>query len=1011
MPCIQTKCGLTGTPVNVLIDTGSTNNYINKICNIGKSIKIKPFKTKTLHGFSIINSKKVITMYGHHLTFFEINELDEFDMILGEQGLRHIKAEINLFDYSLKYQKKIVPKIEPKINYTINNEEFKVQVGELMQKNNCISETLPFTTTIQASIRTESEDPIWTKQYPYPMADHDFVRKEIEKLLKDGIIQPSKSPYNSPIWTVPKKGTDDHGKPKRRMVVDFQKINAHTITDRYPIPDVNMTIQNLGKAKIFSTIDLESGFHQILIKESDREKTAFSVNGAKYEFIRMPFGLKNAPSIFQRCVDDILREYIGKFAYVYIDDVLIYSSTPEEHMEHLRIIINALHNANMKISDEKSNFFQDSIEYLGHIIKHNRITVDPNKIETIKNYPEPKNLKELRSFLGLASYYRKFIKDFAKITKPLTIHLRGELGMVKKNQSTKMLINLDKAAIEALNKIKNALQEQVELFQPDFSKPFSLTTDASNFAIGAVLSQNRQPIAFISRTLNETEQNYSTNEKELLAIVWSLQKLRNYLYGVANLTIYTDHQSLIFSISEKNPNAKLKRWKNLIEEYGAKLVYKPGHQNVVADALSRQQINNTTDCSDHSQQSSPNEIIKKVKQPLNSFKNQIIMLQDNERNEIITKTTFPGRFRHTIFYKDTSDLLNKLKSIIRPKVTNALKIDEEIIFHLKNKITTTFPTCTFVLAQNQLIDVNSVNEQKEIVTQTHKRAHRNFKNNTQEILLTHFWPNIREMCRKETVNCEICLQNKYERHPNKQPIGKTPIPTHVGEYIQMDIFHMNNNIYISTTCKYSKYCYIRKLENKVNCHEYIEEILSQVYPNAKYLMTDNENIFIGNVAKSVYERLQITHTVTPLNHSTSNAQVERIHSTLIELCQTLAAENKTAPSEELFNAVRQYNKTIHSSTGYKPEEVFFNREKHPEIKNILSEKQDKILRYHNKKRQTITYKTNEIIYVKTDRRNKLAKKYNKHKVKEDRGDTILTDKGKIIHKDSIRKQTTCVEPQ
>ena len=183
------------------------------------------------------------------------------------------------------------------------------------------------------------------------------MTKEISELLKNGIIKPSKSPYNSPIWTVPKKGTDEHGKPKRRMVVDFQNINAQTITDRYPIPDVNMTIQNLGKAKVFSTIDLESGFHQILIKEFDREKTAFAVNGAKYEFVRMPFGLKNAPSIFQRCVDDILREYIGKFAYVYIDDVLIFSSSPEEHIEHVHVI-NALHKANMKISDEKSHFFK-----------------------------------------------------------------------------------------------------------------------------------------------------------------------------------------------------------------------------------------------------------------------------------------------------------------------------------------------------------------------------------------------------------------------------------------------------------------------------------------------------------------------------------------------------------------------------------------------------------------------------------------------------------------------------
>ncbi len=384
--------------MTLLVDTGSTNNYINKNCDIGKSVSIKPFRTKTLHGYSVIDSKKVITMYGHHLVFFEIGELNEFDMILGEQGLRLIKGEINLFDYSLKYQKKVAGKKEPFINYTVDNAKYEEEIKEVMKANENISDTLPFTTTIQATIRTQTEDPIWTKQYPYPVADHDFVNKEIDRLLENGIIQPSKSPYNSPIWTVPKKGLDDNGRPKRRMVVDYQKLNAHTTNDRYPIPDINMTVQNLGKAKVFSTIDLESGFHQILIKESDREKTAFAVNGAKYEFVRMPFGLKNAPSIFQRCVDDILRQYIGKFAYVYIDDVLIFSSTPEEHIEHIRTIVNALHEANMKISDEKSHFFQDSVEYLGHIIKHNRVTVDPRKIQAIKEYPMPKTLKELRSF-------------------------------------------------------------------------------------------------------------------------------------------------------------------------------------------------------------------------------------------------------------------------------------------------------------------------------------------------------------------------------------------------------------------------------------------------------------------------------------------------------------------------------------------------------------------------------------------------------------------------------------
>lgn len=221
-------------------------------------------------------------------------------------------------------------------------------------------------------------------------------------------------------------------------------------------------------------------------------------------------------------------------------------------------------------------------------------------------------MKQLRSFLGLSGYYRKFIRNYAEITKPSTIHLRGENGRVSKNQSSKIQLNLDKTALDAFDKIKILLQEKIELFQPDFKKPFELTTDASNFALGAVLSQEKHPITFISRSLSTTEQSYAANEKELLAVVWALQKLRNYLYGVANLTIYTDHQSLIYSISENNPNTKLKRWKNLIAEYGAEIKYKPGHQNIVADALSRHQINHTSYSTVHSTESSPIEKIKRV---------------------------------------------------------------------------------------------------------------------------------------------------------------------------------------------------------------------------------------------------------------------------------------------------------------------------------------------------------------------------------------------------------------
>lgn len=913
------------------------------------------------------------------------------------QGLKEIGATIDLINNRLNY--KCRGKMH-KINFTVNNEDYRERIEEIMNKNLYTNEKLPYTTTIEGTIRTKSDEPIWTKQYPYPYSDNEFINKEIQDLLRNEIIQPSRSPYNSPIWTVAKKGTDDQGKPKRRMVVDFQKLNAQTITDRYPIPDVNMTIQNLGKAKIFTTLDLESGFHQIRIKKEDREKTAFSINGAKYEFLRMPFGLKNAPSIFQRCVDDILRPYIGKFAYVYIDDVLIYSSTPEEHIEHIETIVNALHKANMKISSEKSHFFKEEIEYLGHIIKHNGITVDPTKIETIRNYPEPTTLKELRSFLGLASYYRKFVKNFATIVKPLTTFLRGENGSISKNQSAKVNIKLDQPALEAMNKIKDELEAQVQLFQPDFKEPFELTTDASNFAIGAVLSQKQRPIAFISRTLNETEQNYSTNEKELLAIVWALQKLRNYLYGIADLTIYTDHQSLIFSVSDKNPNTKLKRWKNFIEEYGAKILYKPGHQNIVADALSRQQINSSTNESQHSAQSSPIEIIRESPKPLNHFKNQIILTHTNE-DSLESKNIFNFR-RHHIKFTTNEKLISNMKLILKPKVINALLVDSETMFSIRYSLKETFPTVKFVKANSLVEDILDKERQKQLVKQIHERAHRNVQNNILELERDYFWPDLKKQCHEISSNCESCPTHKYDRKPNKIPIGKAPIPTKPGEHIHMDIFYFSGQMFITSLDKFSKFCHIRHIPTKKDMYKNIDEILSLTYPNAKFVVTDNEASFNGILAKQIYDRLQIQHVVTAPFHSTTNGQVERIHSTIIELANLLSKKGITAPDEKIFEAVRQYNKTIHSVTKEKPEDVFFNQQGYPHIYDLIKQVQTKTLAYHNKDRKFIQYKKGDIIYSRTHRRNKNVAKFAKHLVETDNGETITTSRKLIIHKDNIR---------
>lgn len=219
------------------------------------------------------------------------------------------------------------------------------------------------------------------------------------------------------------------------MVIDFRKLNLKTIDDKYPIPNVVSILSNLGKARFFTTLDLKSGFHQILLAEKDREKTAFSVGNGKYEFCRLPFGLKNAPSIFQRAIDDVLRDRIGKSCYVYVDDVIIFSNGIEDHVNDVAWVLDRLSGANMRVSKEKSFFFKESVEYLGFMVSSGGITTSPSKVEAIQKYNQPTNLFSVRSFLGLASYYRCFIKDFASIARPLTDILKGENGKVSASQS------------------------------------------------------------------------------------------------------------------------------------------------------------------------------------------------------------------------------------------------------------------------------------------------------------------------------------------------------------------------------------------------------------------------------------------------------------------------------------------------------------------------------------------------------------------------------------------------
>lgn len=440
------------------------------------------------------------------------------------------------------------------------------------------NEKLGKTNVATHSLILTDQAPINTKQYRYPPIHKQEIQKQVNELLENDIIRASTSPYNSPLWIVPKK-PDSQGNKRWRMVIDYRMLNEKTIGDAYPLPSINEILDQLGGARYFSVFDLASGFHQIGMSEGDIEKTAFSTPHGHYEFTRMPFGLKNAPATFQRLMDSVLSGLQGAEMFVYLDDIVIYANSLKDHSHKFNKLAERLRVANLKLQPDKCEFLRREVAYLGHIISEDGVKPDPNKLRAVKEFPRPKNAKNIKQFLGLAGYYRRFIQNFSKISKPLTTLLKKETRFTWSD-----------AQETAFTRLRDALCEEPVLQYPDFTKSFIVTTDASDTAIGGILSQGEigkdRPVAYASRLLHGAELNYSTIEKECLAIVFSVEHFRSYIYG-REFTLVTDHKPLVWMHSVKDPTSRLLRWRLRLAEYEYKVVYKAGKTNVNADALSR----------------------------------------------------------------------------------------------------------------------------------------------------------------------------------------------------------------------------------------------------------------------------------------------------------------------------------------------------------------------------------------------------------------------------------------
>jgi len=400
----------------------------------------------------------------------------------------------------------------------------------------------------------------------------DELKKQLTEYVDKGFIQPSKSPFGAPVIFVKKKDEPFC------MCMDYCVLNKFTIKNKYPLPRIDDLLDRVMGAKYFSKIDLRSGYHQIRIAEEDVHKTAFRTRYGHFEFRVLPFGLTNAPATFQGMMNDLFREYLDDFVNVYIDDIVIFSKSRKEHLEHLHKVLEILRRNKLYGKLSKCEFFKRDMEFLGHIVSQEGIKVDPKKTKVVEEWLTPKTIHDVRSFLGMTNYYRKFIQDYAQIIGPLTKLLRKDVNWEWKHDQKK-----------AFAQLKNKLISAPVLRKPDFQLSFTLTTDASDVAIGQVLSQDdgkgSRPVAYELRRMTAAEMNYPIHEKELLAIIHGLKVWRVYLEG-QHFKIVTDHKSLIYLQSQPTLSRRQARWNELLAEYDYEIVYKPGKTNVVADALS-----------------------------------------------------------------------------------------------------------------------------------------------------------------------------------------------------------------------------------------------------------------------------------------------------------------------------------------------------------------------------------------------------------------------------------------
>lgn len=788
-------------------------------------------------------------------------------------------------------------------------------------------------TFVQHHINLTDEIPFKQRHRRIPPAMIDEIRSHLEQLAASGIIRPSHSPWASNVVLVRKQDG------KLRMCVDYRQLNKRTVKDSYALPRIDEILDTLSGSKYFTVLDMKSGYHQVEVLEEHKCRTAFTVGPLGFwEFNRLPFGLNNAPATYQRLMEQCLGDYNMKICAIYLDDLIIFSDSLEEHLKRLDMVLKRLKECNLKLNPKKCKFLQRKVKYVGHIVSENGVEADPEKIEKVVNWPKPKNPEEVRQFTSFAGYYRRFVKDFSKIAKPLTdLHPNTCYKNGKKVQSHKPF-EWGMLQQKAFDNLKQALSSPPVLAYANYDKPFEVHTDASQKGLGAILYQKQdgklRVISFASRGLKRSEKNYPASKLEFLALKWAItEKLHDYLYG-AKFTVITDNNPLTYVLTKAKLDATGHRWLSALACYDFDIIYRSGASNTAADILSRYPDNEES-------AQIPNESVKAVcgclvspTCDMVSMSTDILDITDSPSQPMAQVDMRELRRQQNadhcigLWVRAVRDKKPPRKSDINSKADlamlktfNSLKIIRgllyrEVLTESERKQQLVLPPCYV----------------EQVLRGLHNDMGHPSKDRTLSLLRDRFfWPGMTSDTDSWISNCGRCIRRKSKtdvRAPLVNISSTYPLELVCLDYLTLEPSKGNISNVLVITDHFTRFAVAIPTRNqtaKTTADALYNDFIVK-YGIPARLHADQGANFESSVIKELCEIMGIKKSRTSVYHASGNGMTERFNRTLISMLGTLETDQKKNWKQYIAPLVQAYNCIKHESTGFSPYMLLFGRE-------------------------------------------------------------------------------------